>query len=204
MVPGDGDQTPRQIGILLFDGLEELDALGPWEVLSYWCRTHPEDGWAVSCVSRHGGMVDCAKGLRVESHYSFEDAPQWDVLLHPGGQGVRPLLTDAAHLEWVRAQRASVPLMTSVCTGALVYAAAGILSTRPATTHIGNLDLLRQLDPTIEVRSEVRFVDDGDVITAAGVSAGLDMAVHLVSRLAGPARADQVCRALQYEVRPPA
>ncbi|WP_432571755.1 DJ-1/PfpI family protein [Kineococcus sp. SYSU DK005] len=193
----------RHIGIVLFDDVEELDAVGPWEVLAHWTRTHPEDGWAVTCLSRDGRPVTCAKGLVLGAHHSFADAPALDVLLHPGGHGTRPQLRDEQHLEWVRRQRERVPLMTSVCTGALVYAAAGLLAGRPATTYWGALELLGELDPSIEVRGEERFVDDGDVVTSAGVSAGIDMALHLVARLAGPERARQVRRGIQYDPQPP-
>jgi transcriptional regulator GlxA family with amidase domain len=93
--------------------------------------------------------------------------------------------------------------MTSVCTGSLVYAAAGLLHGRPATTHWAALDLLAELDPTIELRPDDRFVDDGDVISAAGVSAGIDMALHLVDRLAGRERAREVRRGIQYDPQPP-
>lgn len=196
--------TPqRQIGIVLFDDVEELDAIGPWEVLSYWTHKYPDDGFAVFTLSPAGGVVQCKKGLRVLADHSFADAPAVEVLLHPGGQGTRPLLRDAAHLDWVRRQRATVPLLTSVCTGALVYAAAGLLAGRPATTHWSDLEELAGLDPTIQLRPDDRFVDDGDVITAAGVSAGIDMALHLVARLAGVERARQVRRGIQYDPQPP-
>ncbi|MBB5072694.1 DJ-1/PfpI family protein [Saccharopolyspora gloriosae] len=193
----------RHIGILLFPGVEELDAIGPWEVLSFWTRGFPDDGYAVSTVSRDGGPVECAKGLTVSAGHSFADAPEFEVLLHPGGQGTRPMLTDERHLAWVREQRAAVPLMTSVCTGSLVYAAAGLLDGRPATTHWRSLELLAELDPTVEVRGEDRFVDDGDVITSAGVSAGIDMALHLVARFAGTSRAREVRRGIEYDPQPP-
>src|SRR5512147_2448554 len=127
------NQSVRQIGILLFPDVEELDAVGPWEVLSYWTRVFPEDGWAAFCFSTDGKPVTCSKGLTIGSHYSMDDMPALDVLLHPGGRGTRPLLNDSQHLEWVRRQRQSVPLMTSVCTGSLVFAAAGLLTGRPAT-----------------------------------------------------------------------
>jgi transcriptional regulator GlxA family with amidase domain len=196
--------TPqRQIGIVLFDDVEELDAIGPWEVLSYWTHKYPDDGFAVFTLSPAGGVVQCRKGLRVLADHSFADAPAVEVLLHPGGQGTRPLLRDAAHLDWVRRQRATVPLLTSVCTGALVYAAAGLLAGRPATTHWSDLDELAGLDPTIQLRPDDRFVDDGDVITSAGISAGIDMALHLVARLAGVERARQVRRGIQYDPQPP-
>jgi transcriptional regulator GlxA family with amidase domain len=195
--------TPRHIGILLFDGVEELDAVGPWDVLAYWTRNHPDDGWAVSCMSQDGRPVTAAKGLVLGSHHALADAPPLQVLVHPGGQGTRALLRDPKHLDWVRGQRATVPLMTSVCTGALVYAAAGLLRGRPATTHWGAMDELRALDPTVQVRLADRWVDDGDLITSAGVSAGIDMALHLVARLAGTEHARQVRRGIQYDPQPP-
>lgn len=196
--------TPdKHIGIVLFPDVEELDAVGPWEVLAFWARNYPEDGWSISCLSADGYPVQCAKGLVIEAHRSFAAAPTMQVLLHPGGRGTRPLARDEEHLSWVRVQRRQVPLMTSVCTGSLVYAAAGLLSGRPATTHWGALDELAALDPTVDVRTEERFVDDGDVITSAGVSAGIDMALHLVARLAGVERARAVRRGIQYDPLPP-
>lgn len=192
-----------RIGILLFDGVEELDAVGPWEVLSAWAKAFPEDGVGVSTYSPGGSMVTCAKGLRIGSDGAIEDAPQLDVFLHPGGWGTRELLRDANHLALIRALSASSGLMTSVCTGSLVYAAAGLLSGRPATTHWESLGLLRELDPTCTVVEGVRFVDDGNLISAAGVSAGIDMALHLVRRLAGADRARQVRRDIQYDPDPP-
>jgi transcriptional regulator GlxA family with amidase domain len=188
---------------VLFDDVEELDAVGPWEVLAYWTLRHPSDGWEVSCLSRDGAAVTAAKGLVLGAHTAFGDAPRFDVLLHPGGRGTRPLLRDPEHLDWVRARRAEVPLMVSVCTGSLVYAAAGLLRGRPATTHWAALDELRALDATIVVRENDRWVDDGDVVTSAGVSAGIDMALHLVARLAGGDRSREVRRGIQYDPQPP-
>jgi transcriptional regulator GlxA family with amidase domain len=112
-------------------------------------------------------------------------------------------MRDEDHLEWVRKQRSAIPLMTSVCTGSLVYAAAGLLHDRPATTHWASLDLLAETDPSIEVRADDRYVDAGDVITSAGVSAGIDMALHILRRLAGDDRAKQVRRGIQYDPQPP-
>jgi transcriptional regulator GlxA family with amidase domain len=189
----------RHIGVLLFDDVEELDAVGPWDVLSHWTLHHPEDGWTVACISRDGQPVRASKGLTLGAHHSCGTMPPLDVLVHPGGQGTRRLMRDPDHLAWVRGQRASVRLMTSVCTGALVYAAAGLLTGRPATTHWQSLPLLHELDPSIAARPEARFVDDGDIITSAGVSAGIDMALHLVGRLVGRDRAQEVRRAIQYD-----
>jgi transcriptional regulator GlxA family with amidase domain len=193
----------HRIGIVLFDGVEELDAVGPWEVFAAWAAFKPEDAVEVSCLSPSGKPVEAAKGLTLTPHHGFDDATPYDVLLHPGGQGTRPLMRDEAHLDWVRKQRAAVPLMTSVCTGSLVYAAAGLLRDRPATTHWGALELLAETDPSIEIRPDDRYVDDGDVITSAGVSAGIDMALHVVRRLVGDQTARDVRRYIQYDPEPP-
>lgn len=193
----------KHIGILLFDGVEELDAVGPWEVLSWWTRTSPDDGYDVFTMADSLDPVTCAKGLRILPDVTVDAAQPLDVLIYPGGRGTRGHLNDERRLAWVRGQRETVPLLTSVCTGSLVYAAAGILNGRPATTHWSTLDRLGELDPTIEVRPDDRFVDDGDVITAAGVSAGIDMALHLVARLAGFERAREVRRGIQYDPQPP-
>ena len=193
----------KHIGIVVFDDVEELDAVGPWEILANWTLTYPQDGWTVSFVSKDGQPVRASKGLVLGAHHSFADVPAMAVLVHPGGQGTRTLMRDEDHLAWVHEQRATVPLMTSVCTGALVYATAGLLARRPATTHWESLELLGELDPSIDVDDTARFVDDGDVITSAGVSAGIDMALHLAARLAGPDRARAVRRDVQYDPQPP-
>jgi transcriptional regulator GlxA family with amidase domain len=198
------DSVPqRQIGILLFDGVEELDAIGPWEVLSAWTQQHPEDGWHTFCFSPNGDPVHGAMTLPIGAHHSIDDAPALDVLIHPGGPGTQTMLNDPGHLDWIRRLRAAVPLMTSVCTGSLVYAAAGLLIGRKATTHWASLNLLSELDPTITTDVSSRFVDDGDLITSAGVSAGIDMALHLVARLASIARAQEIRRKIQYSPCPP-
>jgi transcriptional regulator GlxA family with amidase domain len=129
--------------------------------------------------------------------------PALEVLIYPGGRGTRPHLTDAAQLDWLRGQRATVPVLASVCTGALVYAAAGLLTNRPATTYWASTQELAALDSTIDVRAGERFVDDGDVVTSAGVSAGIDMAFHLVHRFAGLERAREVRKGIEYFPAPP-
>ena len=132
-----------------------------------------------------------AKNLVLGAHHPMEAAPTLDVLIHPGGHGTRRLLRDPDHLDWVRRQRDEVTLLVRVCTGSLVYAAAGLLTNRSATTHWAQLNLLSEIDPTIKTDVDARFVDDGDLITSAGVSAGIDMALHLVARLAGIERAQR-------------
>lgn len=192
-----------RIGIFLFEGAEELDWAGPWEVLSFWARIYPDDDVEVFTLSEREGPITCAKGLRVLTDHTWDTAPQIDVLVYPGGHGTRPQLGDETYRKWVRSLAEGSTLMTSVCTGALVYADAGLLDGRPATTYWSQLDYLATLGTDIEVRPKDRFVDDGDVITAAGVSAGIDMALHLVARLQSVERAKEVRRGIQYDPEPP-
>lgn len=194
----------RTIGILLFDGVEELDAVGPYEVLAAWTRIWSDDGWRTITVGVTGpGPVSGAKGLVMTPDVALEAAGPIDLLVHPGGQGTVRLMGDAVHLAWLRRQAAEDELTTSVCTGSLVLAAAGLLRDRPATTHWASLETLKSIDQTIDVRPDERYVDDGDVITSSGVSAGIDMALHLVARLAGDDRAREVRRYIQYDPAPP-
>ena len=191
------------IAVALFDGAEELDFAGPWEVLAAWATQWPDDGVQVFTLAEQADPVVCAKGMRVVPDHTWETAPAIDVLVYPGGIGTRRDLADEAILERLRGLRDAGTLMTSVCTGSLVYAAAGLLRERPATTYWGQLDTLAQLDPTIELRRDDRFVDSGEVVTAAGVSAGIDMALHLVARLHSVERAREVRRYIQYDPEPP-
>lgn len=194
----------RTIAILLFDGVEELDAVGPFEVLGSWGRVWPDDGWRTTTVGvRDGNAVKGAIGMTLTPETALDAIGPIDLLVHPGGNGTRPLMADEAHLAWLRDQAAGHQITTSVCTGSLVLAAAGLLHGRPATTHWASLDQLTAIDPTIDVRPGDRWVDDGDVVTSSGVSAGIDMALHLVARLAGGQRARDVRRLIQYDPAPP-
>ncbi|MDO8148861.1 MULTISPECIES: DJ-1/PfpI family protein [unclassified Isoptericola] len=187
------------IGILLFDDADELDAVGPFEVLAAWeehsaspLRPH------VSTFSRDGEGVRLAKGMRIVPARSADDVGPLHVLVHPGGWGTRALVADHGHLEWLRQVHTQTPVVASVCTGALVLAAAGLLAGRPATTHRDYYDDLAQIDPSTVIDTEARFVDDGDVVTSAGASAGIDMALHLVERLESVEVARAVRRTLEY------
>ncbi len=192
-----------RIAVALFDGAEELDWAGPWEVLAAWARQFPEDGIEVVTVAAGEEPVSCAKGLRVLADHTWETVGAVDVLVYPGGIGTRRELADAGVLERLRRLRDEGTLLTSVCTGSLVFAAAGLLDGRPATTWWGLTDRLAELGERVDVRPGERFVDDGDVVTAAGVSAGIDMALHLVARLHSVERAREVRRYIQYDPQPP-
>ena len=189
------------IAILLFPDVEELDFAGPWEVFREAQSEDPT--FDVFTVAERLDPITCAKGLRVLPDETWETAPSLDVLVYPGGRGTRKELADDAVLDWVRGIAASGAVVSSVCTGSLVLAAAGLLDGRPATTHWSSLELLPTLGREIEVRPDDRFVDTGDVVTAAGVSAGIDMALHLVARLHSPERASEVRRYIQYDPEPP-
>jgi transcriptional regulator GlxA family with amidase domain len=192
------------IGIALFDGAEELDWAGPWEVLSYWSKRHPEDEIEVFTVARDNSRpIVCAKGLRVLADHSWQSAPEIDVLVYPGGQGTRALIGDEEVRAWVRSVHERARLTTSVCTGAFVLADAGLLKGRAATTHWDDFDELLAIDESIQTRREDRFVDEGDIITSAGISAGIDMALHLIIRLHSEDRAREIKRRIQYEPDPP-
>jgi transcriptional regulator GlxA family with amidase domain len=193
----------RHIGIFLFDEVEEIDAVGPWEVFAWWTHAYPQDGWEATTFSADGRPVTCDNTLIVHPHHSVASAPTLDVIVHPGGDGHIAMLEDDAHLEWLREQKSRVPLMTSVCTGSVVFAAAGLLHGRPATSNRNSLDQMKSIDGTIDVRRGERFVDDGDVITAAGLSAGIDMALHVVGRLVSPERARNVREGIEYHPDPP-
>ncbi len=191
------------IAIFLFDDAEELDWAGPWEVLRAWQLGYPEDAIEVFTVAATDDVVTCAKGLRVLPDRTWDAIGTPDVLVYPGGRGTRPQLGDEEIRSRVRTLAEAGTLMTSVCTGALVYADAGLLDGGPATTHWASMDHLAGLGTDIELRPDDRYVDRGRVITAAGVSAGIDMALHLVARLHSPQRARDVRRYIQYDPAPP-
>jgi transcriptional regulator GlxA family with amidase domain len=192
-----------RIAIALFDGAEELDWAGPWEVLASWALGWPDDGVEVLTVAETTGPVRCANGLRVLADRTWDELGAVDVLVYPGGVGTRVQLGDERIRERMRSRAAAGTLMASVCTGSLVFADAGLLDGRPATTHWGALELLATLGEGVELRPEARFVDDGEIITAAGVSAGIDVALHLVARLHSAERAAAVRREIQYDPEPP-
>ncbi|HEX6680098.1 MAG TPA: DJ-1/PfpI family protein [Gaiellaceae bacterium] len=191
-----------RIAVAVFEGAEELDFVGPWEVLTAWRLLYPDDVDVV-LVGEDSAPVTCAKGMRVVPETSWHDLGDVDVLIYPGGRGTRPQLGEETIRTRLGGLKERGTLMTSVCTGALVFADAGLLDGRPATTYWSAFDELLALGRDIEARPDERFVDNGDVITAAGVSAGIDMALHLVGRLGSPDKAREVRRYIQYDPEPP-
>ena len=194
------------VGILVFTDVEVLDFCGPFEVFSSARRLDtPDDDtqiFAVLTIAEQHGTIRSRGGLLVQPHHAFDDHPPLDILIVPGGRGTRALTDHRATLDWIAAQAASISLLTSVCTGAGLLAAAGLLEGKRATTHWGAIDWLKQLAPNATVDENVRFVEDGTLVTSAGVSAGIDMSLHVLDRLCGPEIALHTARNMEYDWRP--
>jgi len=173
----------RRITFVLFDGVEELDVAGPLEVLGAWSRLFPSRGWQTRSEGISGHPVRGAAGLGLVPDGPLGD--HHDVLVVPGGPGTRPLLGDPTMREGLRRAARGAEYVVGVCTGALLLADAGLLGGRRAVTHWNSLELLASLDPTIELCAGARWVDEGAVLTSAGISAGIDVTLHLVERLGG-------------------
>jgi len=195
------ETTSTKIAIGIWNGVEELDFVGPYEVLTAWANAANGCNVRVLTVAEEADVVRCAHGLQVVPDTTWRDVGDIDVVILPGG-GTRPQAKDERVVQRLRKLAEGNTLMTSVCTGALVLAAAGLLDGRPATTHWGSIDSLRAY-PEVDVLPAERFVDSGSVITAQGVSAGIDMALHLVARLDSVDRAREVRRYIQYDPKPP-
>ena len=194
-----------QVGLLLFDDVEVLDFAGPFEVFSRTRLTPGADSrrsddsapFRVFTVAASADIVVATGGLRIVPEFTFRTAPPIDLVVIPGGFGTRRLLDDPEVLGWIRLIASTAEQVTSVCTGSLLLARAGLLAGRRATSHWAALDLLPGIDPTIHVERGVRVVEDG-VITSAGVSAGIDMALAVVETLHGRAVADETARYIDY------
>jgi transcriptional regulator GlxA family with amidase domain len=185
-------------GILLFDDVEELDFAGPYEVFGM-ARM---DGDRLVTIAERSDHVRGAKGLRVLPDHTFADAPSLDVLVVPGGQGTRREVDNPVLIDWIKQVAPGCTWVTSVCTGAFLLHAAGITHDRDQTTHWASIDRLREQPRTV-VHENVRYVRDGNVVTAAGVSAGIDMALWVVGQVYGVDHARVTQYAMEYDPAPP-
>jgi transcriptional regulator GlxA family with amidase domain len=189
------DPARMQIAILIFEKLTALDAIGPYEVL----RSVP--GWEVKFVGPEKGTVRTDSGaLGLSADFALEEVTAADIVLVPGGEGNRPLMGDERVLAWLRRIDAGSKWTTSVCTGSLVLGAAGLLEGKRATSNWLFLEQLREFgaDPV-----GGRYVEDGKTVTAAGVTAGIDMALHLVAQEVGPEVAQAIQLGIEYDPQPP-
>jgi transcriptional regulator GlxA family with amidase domain len=197
--PDNGPVSQRTVAILAFDDMEVLDFAGPYEVFNVAGELGEGNPFSVFSVGLTGSPAVGRGGFAVLPTYSIDDAPPPDLLVIPGGAGTRALTRNDAVLAWVRERAAEVELLLSVCTGALVLGAAGLLERRPATTHHDAFEELAAISPKIDVVRGQRFVRSSDtILTSAGVSAGVDLALHVVQLLAGQETRDRTVTEMEW------
>ncbi|HVJ41601.1 MAG TPA: DJ-1/PfpI family protein [Dongiaceae bacterium] len=190
---------PRAVAILLFPEVEVLDFAGPFEVFSMAAQLTEPSAFQVFTVA--SAPVLTVGGLRVTPGHDFDSCPQADILLLPGGIGSRRAVGDQRLLDWVALQAQGAEVVASICTGALLLGRLGLLDGLRATTHWGALDLLGEIAPKAEIVPNSRYIDNGRILTSAGISAGIDMSLHLVARLCGEEMAVMVARQMEYDGR---
>jgi transcriptional regulator GlxA family with amidase domain len=188
-------QVGRNVAILVYEEVEPLDFAGPGEVFA------ATRGFEVFSIAASDAPVESGGFFRIVPRYTFARHPRIDILVVPGGNA-GTVLQDRESMSWIRKTAREADLVLSVCNGATVLAEAGLLDGLEATTHQGTLSALRRMAPRTVVHSDLRFVDNGKVITAAGVSAGVDASLHIVSRLLGEERARQTARYMEYAWEP--
>jgi len=193
----------KTIGLVIFDDVEVLDFCGPFEVFSTTrldeeTRREDPSPFDVKLVSERGGTITASGGMRVLSDHGFENCPKLDILCVPGGWGTRREMNNPAFLEWLRRRAAEAELLTSVCTGSMLLGFAGLLDGRRATTHWRSLDWMRESFPSVSVAYDEHVVVDGNVITSAGISAGIDLALKVVARYCGEPIARATARHMEY------
>lgn len=202
------------VGMLVFDQVDAFDYVGPSEILSvtryneqdvhnmiFGSAGEQQKPFLVYTVSETGGMVTASNGLRIMTDYSIENAPQFDIVLIPGGfqPVIRKLIANKKMIQWITDQMKTVELMTSVCTGTFALAQAGLLNDKKATTNRKALDSLQKYFPEVSVIRDTKFVDEGNIITAQGPDAGLHLAFHLVKRLLGEETALMTADTVEYD-----
>ncbi len=185
----------RSVGIVVFDDAEDLDFIGPWEVFHVANRLFP-GSFPTKLLSTGQDRIRTRYGLSVELSGCAYDADQCQLLVLPGGAGRTAAMKDSRLLDFLKRSHDQGVILASVCTGAFILAEAGLLRGKTATTHWSALDELSAY-PDLRVVQR-RFVDEGDIVTSAGISAGIDMALHIVSRFRGAQAAREVARRMEY------
>ncbi|EIK97660.1 thij/pfpi domain-containing protein [Pseudomonas sp. M47T1] len=197
-------QRTLNISLLIYPQVEILDFAGPYEVFSVASRVALRDGvlphaaFRVQTVAAEPGQVCARYNLHVAADASLQAAAPCDVLIVPGGVVDQPL-GHPPTLAWVASTAARTPLVTSVCTGAFILAKAGVLTDHTVTTHWDDIAQLQQDFPALKVVADVPYVDLGALVTSAGISAGIDMSLHVVARILDGAVAKRTARQMQYE-----
>ena len=188
----------RHVAILIFPEVEVLDFAGPFEVFAVTNELTGFETFHTFTVAELPGSIRARNGLKIVPDFTLETAPPPDILVVPGGAGTRPLLRKPMVLEWIRQRARKAEVVASVCTGALVLAQAGLLNNLRATTHHENFAELAALAPNTDLVENARFTDNGQVLTSAGISAGIDLSLHIVARLLGDATAARSARYMEY------
>lgn len=189
----------RSVALLVFDGVEVLDFAGPFEVFSVTSEINDSRPFNVQVVAERLAPIRARNGLSVNPDAAIADVSTADILIVPGGQGTRREINNPAMVEWIASIAANAELVLSVCTGSFLLARAGLLAGLTATTHHHTFDLLRELAPDATVVEDQRFVDNGKVVTSGGISAGIDMSLHIVARLLGEETAVRTARYMEYD-----
>ncbi len=194
-------EVRRAVAILIFPGVELLDFAGPFEVFSAARQSlaTPAPLFDVFTVAETLDPLRCNNPVTVVPDYSLASCPPADILVIPGGQGTRTAINRPELIAWIRARAAAAEIATSVCTGSFLLAQAGLLEGKTATTHWGSIERLRESFPATTISEQVRWIDEGAVITSAGVSAGIDMALHVIARLHGAEAAATTARWIEYD-----
>lgn len=193
----------KRVGIVLFEDIEVLDFAGPFEVFSTTRldehrRREDPSPFEVLLVAQTAGPVTTTGGMQVLPHHDFANCPKLDILVCPGGWGTRVELQNPVMLDWLRSRAAKVDTLASVCTGSMLLGFAGLLEGRHATTHWRSLDWMKASFPTVTVEYDKHFVEDGNLFTSAGISAGIDMSLKVVARHCGEAIARATARHMEY------
>lgn len=184
----------NNFGFLIYDGVEELDVVGPWEIIKIWSEHF--QGPQAFTVSQKGGLVTCARGMRIDSDYNFANCPPLNYLLVPGGRGRKQQVNNPALINFIKQQAQQVQQLLSVCTGAFLLQKAGLLKGHKATTYWSAIDELKQF-PEIKIKEE-RYIKDKNIWTGAGVSSGIDLALALIADVAGKKIAGKVQLLAEY------
>jgi transcriptional regulator GlxA family with amidase domain len=193
-------QKQQQVGILLFNEVEVLDFAGPFEVFSLATTMDKKKLFNVSTISETGQIVSARNGLKVMPDLKISDNYNFDILIVPGGYGAEEIeIKNTALLNWIKAQAQTVSILASVCTGALLLAECGLLDNKRATTHWMDLDRLEKDYPNVSVVRGVKYVDEGNIITAGGISAGINMSFHILKKLHGAEIARYTAKRMEYD-----
>ena len=188
----------NNVGIFLFNDVELLDYAGPYEVFSVTAQLNDHKLFKVFTVSEDGAAVRSVNGLTALPDFGFDNHPPIDILVVPGGIGTRAAYKNEAVLDWVKSVAASAQIVMSVCSGARVLGAVALLDGQATVTHHSVIDHLRETAPAAIIDVEKRFTDNGKVMTSGGISAGIDLALHVVAKLYGQDVANKTIKYMEY------